>query len=68
MTFAVEWPKEGIELTTQEVDASLFIDASRYSERLWPDAGVGGPGGSYTVDQLVLRAKPAQEDEGPASG
>jgi len=68
MTFAVQWPKEGIELTKQEVDASLFIDASRYSERLWPDAGVGGPGGSYTVDQLVLRAKPAQEDEGPASG
>jgi hypothetical protein len=64
VTFAVEWPKEGIELSKREVDAGPFIEASRSSEVLWPDAGGGG--GSYTTGQIVLRAH--KSDEEPPSG
>jgi len=36
VTFAVEWPAREIELSKQQVDASVFIDASEQSEALWP--------------------------------
>ena len=40
VTFAVEWPAREIELTKQQVDASVFIKASEESEALWPAEGV----------------------------
>ena len=65
VTFAVEWPKEGIELSKHDVDAGPFIEASRSSEVLWPDeAGRGG--GSYGTGQIVLRAY--KVDEEPPNG
>jgi len=65
VTFAVEWPKEGIELSKHEVDAGPFIEASRSSEVLWPDEG--GTGGWHgTTGQIVLRAH--KVDEEPPSG
>jgi hypothetical protein len=53
LTFAVEWPKQQLELTMQEVDAGLILDASKKSEVLWPDAG--GSGGGVTSNLIVLR-------------
>jgi hypothetical protein len=38
LAFVIEWPSEKIELTKREVDAALFIEASRSSEELWPEA------------------------------
>jgi hypothetical protein len=63
--FAVEWPKEQIGLTMHEVDAAVFLEASKKSEVLWPDDG-GTGWGSYSTDQLVLRAH--KVDEEPPSG
>jgi hypothetical protein len=37
--FVVEWPREQIALTRQEVDADIFVDASSRSEVLWPEQG-----------------------------
>ena len=37
VTFVVEWPAQEIELTKQEVDASVFIEASKRSEALWAE-------------------------------
>ncbi|HEY6837028.1 MAG TPA: hypothetical protein VI142_11350 [Gaiellaceae bacterium] len=51
---AVEWPKEDIELTMREVDAAVFLEASKKSEVLWPEQG-GGEAGS--VSQIVLRSE-----------
>jgi len=59
LTFAVEWPKEGIELSTHEVDASLFIEASKSSEVLWPDDG--RPRGSVSTSMVTLRASDDEE-------
>lgn len=64
VTFAVEWPKENIELTKREVDGRLFIEASKSSEVLWPDAGGGH--GTHRLGQLVLRAR--KVDEEPTNG
>ena len=59
MTFAIEWPSKGIELSMHEVDASPIIDASGSSEVLWPDPGEVA--GSYRVSQSLLR--PVREEE-----
>jgi hypothetical protein len=40
--FVVEWPSEEIELTRQEVDASLFLDPAQGSEQLWPEQDSSG--------------------------
>jgi hypothetical protein len=64
VTFAVEWPKEGIELLKHEVDAGPFIEASRSSQVLWPEEGGGS--GSHTTSQIVLRAHKVEEE--PPSG
>jgi hypothetical protein len=37
VTFAVEWPAREIELSNQLADASVFIEASKQSEVLWPE-------------------------------
>lgn len=54
LTFAIEWPSKGIELSMREVDAGLIIDASKSSEVLWPDAGESA--GSYHVTQFLHAA------------
>ena len=38
VAFVVEWPAEQIELSKQEVDAALFLDAAAKSEVLWPES------------------------------
>jgi hypothetical protein len=45
LTFAVEWPAEGIELTMCEVDTALLLEAAASSEKLWEETGETGPGG-----------------------
>jgi hypothetical protein len=52
-TFVVEWLSEQIELTRQEVDASLFIQASSKSERLWPGEQSLGEGSSWQSQHLL---------------
>jgi hypothetical protein len=37
LTFAVEWPARGIELTRHEVDAAPILAAAAKSEQLWKD-------------------------------
>jgi hypothetical protein len=64
LTLAVEWPKEGIELSKRDVDSGLFVEASKSSEILWPDDG--GVHGFGRTDQLVLRAH--KVDGEPSSG
>jgi hypothetical protein len=59
LTFAVEWPKQQIELTTQEVDAELILEASKKSEVLWPDAG--GSGGGFHSNLIVLQKLDEEE-------
>jgi hypothetical protein len=54
LAFAVEWPKRQIELTMQEVDAGLILEASKQSEVLWPDEP-HNPGG-VTANQIILRS------------
>jgi hypothetical protein len=50
VTFAVEWPAREIELTKQQVDASVFIEASKESEVLWPEEDAqGGATSSSTI-------------------
>ncbi len=49
-TFVVEWPSEQIELTRQEVDAALFLDASTQSERLWPGEESSGDGSRWRLE------------------
>jgi hypothetical protein len=59
LTFAFEWPSKGIELSMKEVDAGLIIDASKFSEVLWPHAGEGT--GSRHVTRL-LHGSSEEED------
>jgi len=39
LTFAVEWPSKGLELTMHEVDAGPILEAAELSEPLWPESG-----------------------------
>jgi hypothetical protein len=39
VTFAVEWPAEGIPSTKRVLDASVIIDAGARATRLWNDPG-----------------------------
>ncbi len=39
LTFVCEWPKFGVALTRQEMDAQLLITAASRSVELWPDPG-----------------------------
>ena len=51
VTFAVEWPAREVELSKQQVDASLFIEASKQSEALWPPQGAD----DYTTQSSTFR-------------
>jgi hypothetical protein len=49
LTFACEWPSEGVALTRVDVDTTAILDASTRSTTLWepaPDAGGGHARGS----------------------
>jgi hypothetical protein len=48
VSFVVEWPSEGIEVTRHEVDAEPILEASKSSTRLWPESPKGGGGTSTT--------------------
>lgn len=63
LTFAVEWPKQEIELTMQEADAGLILEASKKSEVLWPYEGAQG--GGHTLSQLILRDKAPEDADEP---
>jgi hypothetical protein len=52
LTFAVQWPSKGIELTMRDVDAGIVIDAGKQAETLWPDTGRGQ--GSIRTSQIML--------------
>lgn len=39
LAFVCEWPKYGIALTRQEIDANLIRDAATRAFELWPDDG-----------------------------
>lgn len=66
LTFGIEWPSKGIELSLLEVDAAPIIDASRSSEVLWPDTGEGS-GSSHSSSSFLLLAPEEEhsEDERP---
>src|SRR5262249_34980897 len=51
LTFAVEWPAHGIELTQRHVEAAPLIEASTKSGPLWPESVEGGTS-STTLLQL----------------
>jgi len=61
VTFAVEWPAREIALSKQQVDASVFIDASRQSEALWPQEGTQSYGTSSTLRLIGGREEPEQQ-------
>jgi hypothetical protein len=42
LSFVVEWPAFGIELTRHEIDAQPILDAAGGSEPLWPEQPMGG--------------------------
>jgi len=59
VTFAVEWPAREIELSKQQVDARLFIEASEQSEALWPtEAGRDDAPQSSTIRLIGRREAP----------
>jgi hypothetical protein len=65
VAFVVEWPAKKIELSRQEVDAALFLDAAAQSELLWPHAeGIrpAGTGGRIAQFGLV-----DPHEDGPAA-
>jgi hypothetical protein len=62
LTFAIEWPSEKIELTRREVDAALFIETSRSSEELWPEASSDE---TSTSRQFVIGTDYATSEPGP---
>ena len=67
LTFAIEWPSKGIELSLLEVDAAPIIDAGGSSEVLWPDPGEGESSYSRDATHLLFRASEEEpEDEGPS--
>jgi len=63
LTFAIEWPAKGIELTKHEVDAAPFVEASSLSEKLWPEEDPVG-GSRLHVQQSVLRFEEDVENGG----
>ena len=50
VSFVVEWPSEGIELTRHELDAAPILEASRGSTWLWPESP--GDGGSSSTTRI----------------
>lgn len=69
LTFAVEWPSKGIELTMQEVDAGPILEAAATSEALWPsDSGVDMRMSSFhgTIVLGGVSHEDPPEDEKPA--
>ena len=53
VTFAVEWPAREIELSKQQVDASVFIEASEQSEALWPAEDAWDDAGQSSTLRLI---------------
>ena len=53
LTFAIEWPSEGLHLTKHDVDAALFTEASKQSEALWPESGSGHASASRDTIFLI---------------
>jgi hypothetical protein len=47
--FVVEWPAEEVDLTAEEVDAALIVEAAADSERLWPEERADDERGSWTL-------------------
>ena len=66
LTFAIEWPSKGIELSMKEVDADLIIDASKSSEVLWPDAREGTGSSHSTLFLRGVSNDEHPEDETPS--
>jgi hypothetical protein len=60
LTFAVEWPAEGVELTTSQIDAAPILEAAGRSEQLWEESGRGASG-SVQQSFSTMRAVPPSE-------
>jgi hypothetical protein len=59
LTFAVEWPAEGVELTTCEVDAAPILEAAARSEQLWEEStGGSGRGVQQQFSTMSARQPP----------
>ena len=63
VTFAVEWPAREIKLSKQQVDASVFIDASEQSEALWPAEDAWDDATQSSTIRLI-GGQEAPEDQG----
>ena len=66
LTFAVEWPAEGVELTTCQIDAAPLLEAAARSEELWEDDGEIGPGSVGGSFQVQLSSRPPRPPEPPS--
>jgi hypothetical protein len=65
LTFAVEWPAEGIELTTCQIDAAPLLEAAARSEELWENDGeTGSVGGTFQVQLSSRPPRPAEPPSG----
>jgi len=65
LTFAVEWPAEGVELTTCQIDTAPLLEASARSEELWEDDGEIGPGGVGGTFQYQISSARTQRPPPP---
>ena len=66
LTFAVEWPAEGVELTTCQIDSAPFLEAAARSEELWEDDGTIGGGGVGQTFQTQISSRPPRPAAPPS--
>jgi hypothetical protein len=60
LKFAVEWPAEGVELTTCEVDTAPIIEAAARSEQLWEETADGSGRGVQQQFSTMSARQPPQ--------
>ena len=63
VTFAVEWPAREIELSKQQVDANVFIEASKQSEALWAEEDAQGYLGQSSTLRLIGEQEPPEHQD-----
>jgi hypothetical protein len=62
LTLAVEWPSQGVDLTTAEVDTAPIREASARSEKLWENGGPSDGNAAVAYGSMrILPRSPAPE-------
>jgi hypothetical protein len=57
LSFVVEWPGQGIELTKHAIDTSELLEAAARAEELWPGGPSASGGGSIWTRQVAVARK-----------